>query len=279
MEHLHKITIDAEEGGKKMHYRELNSKIRAAIKDGANHIILRNISGQRFIGAGIKDKVTIEIYGDAGLDTGVFSEGTNIIVHGNSEYLLGNTLNGGEMVVYGDSWDITGMGARGGNIFVMGEGGSRIGIHMKEVKDKKPAIVYGGRVKQYCGEYMAGGTIIVLGIDYSKAIADKSKPVTKDDIDPKKIKNYEDGIVQSFVGGGMHAGKIFIRGDVPEHLLGIYAVKEDASEQDLAEIKPLLERYSELFNTPMEFILSRKFTKIRPISSRPFGKVYNSTPI
>lgn len=276
---MEKIIINALEEGKALHYRELNKKIRSAVKEGAKHIILKNVSGQRFIGAGIKDKITIEIFGDAGLDTGVFSEGVNIVVHGNSEYLLGNTISGGEMVVYGDSWDITGMAARGGSIFVLGEGGSRIGIHMKQFKDKNPSIVYGGRVKQYCGEYMAGGTIIVLGIDYGRAISGKNKPVSKEDIDPIKIKNYGDPIVQSYAGGGMHGGKIFIRGDVPEQLLGIYAVKEEASEADMEEIRPLLERYSHLFNTPMEFILSKKFTKIQPVSSRPFGKVYNSTPI
>ena len=59
----------------------------------------------------------IEVYGDAGLDLGFI--GLRIIVHGCSEYLLGNTLSGGEIVVYGDSWDITGMGARGGSIFVI----------------------------------------------------------------------------------------------------------------------------------------------------------------
>lgn len=274
-----KIVIDAVEDGKPLHYRELNRRIRAAVRDKINHVILKNVCGQRFIGAGIKEKIIIEVYGDAGLDTGVFSEGATIIVHGNSEYLLGNTLNGGELVVYGDSWDITGMSARGGNIFVMGDGGSRIGIHMKQFRDKNPAIVYGGRVKQYCGEYMAGGTIIVLGIDYSEAVSDGKKPTSREDIDAKRIRNYEGLIVQSFLGAGMHGGKIFIRGEVPEELLGIYAVKEAACEEDLKEIMPLLERYSELFNTPMDFILSRKFTKIRPVSSRPFGKIYNSAPI
>lgn len=278
MEHK-KITIDAVEGGRRLHYRELNKKIREAVSQGYDLITLLNVSGQRFIGAGITEKVTIEIFGDAGLDTGVFSEGTTIIVHGNSEYLLGNTLNGGEMVVYGDSWDITGMGARDGRIFVMGEGGSRIGIHMKEYKDKKPAIVYGGRVKQYCGEYMAGGIIIVLGLDYRDAVVDKKKPITKENINPKKIRNHEGLIVQSYLGGGIHGGKIFIRGEVPEHMLGTYAVKDETSEEDMLEIKPILERYCDLFNTPMDLIMSRKFTKIRPISSRPFGKVYNPAPI
>jgi len=279
MEQARKITIDAEPQGNKLHYRELNEKIRKAVREGFSHITVNNVSGQRFIGAGIKERVTIEVYGDAGLDTGVFSEGPTIIIHGNSEYLLGNTLNGGELVVYGDSWDITGMGARSGRIFVMGEGGSRIGIHMKEFKDKKPAIVYGGRVKQYLGEYMAGGMIIVLGLDYRDAVIDRKKPVTKENIDPGKIKEYQGDIVQSYVGAGMHGGAIYVRGDVPDKYLGIYAVKDDYNESDRELLKPVLERYSELFNTPADLLWKKGFTKIMPISSRPFGKVYNSTPI
>ena len=64
------FTIDAEVGGKKLHYRELNAKIRKAVKDGYDHITLLNVSGQRFIGAGLKGDITIDVYGDAGLDTG-----------------------------------------------------------------------------------------------------------------------------------------------------------------------------------------------------------------
>ncbi len=279
MTKVKKITIDAEPKGKKLYHRELNKKIRRAIRNGYNWIILKNIKGQRFIGAGIKEKVTIEVFGDAGLDLGVFSEGITIIVHGCSEYLLGNTLNAGELIVYGDSWDITGMGARGGKILVMGNGGSRIGIHMKEFRDKKPIIVYGGKVKQYCGEYMAGGMIIVLGLDFSQAIKDKKKPITRENIDPKKVKNYKGEIVQSDLAGGIHGGTVYIRGDVPDHNLGVYAVKDEFTDEDTEILTPALKRFSELFNIPLDLIWKKKFTKIRPVSSRPFGKVYTYTPI
>ncbi len=276
---MKEATIDAAPGGVALHYRELNEKIRRAVRAGHDHIVIKNVSGQRFIGAGIKEKATIEVYGDAGLDLGVFSEGLKIIVHGCSEYLLGNTLSGGEIAVYGDSWDITGMGARGGAIYVMGEGGSRVGIHMKTFKDKNPAIVYGGRVKQYCGEYMAGGTIIVLGLDYAQAMRDKKKPMARENIDPEKIREHSGHIVQSDLGAGIHGGAIYVRGEVPDELLGVYAVKGEFTDEDKEKIRPLLERYSELFNTPMRLIEKKRFTKIMPISSRPFEKLYTTTPI
>jgi len=276
---IRKTVIDAEPGGRKLYHRELNERIRKAVREGYTWITLRNVCGQRFIGAGIKDRVTIEVFGDAGLDLGVFSEGASIIVHGCSEYLLGNTLNGGELVVYGDSWDITGMGARHGRMFIMGDGGSRVGIHMKEYKDKKPAIVYGGRVKQYCGEYMAGGVIVVLGLDYSEAIRKKGKEITKEDIDSGRIRDYAGEIVQSDLGSGIHGGAVYIRGEVPDDALGVYASKEGLNDEDKRILSPLLERFSELFNTPTDLIWGKGFTKIKPVSSRPFGKVYTSTPI
>jgi len=279
MEQLKKITIDAGPQGEKLHYRELNERIREAVRNGCDWITVLNVSGQRFIGAGIKEKVTIEIFGDAGLDTGVFSEGVNLIVHGNSEYLLGNTLNGGELVVYGDSWDITGMGARDGRIYVMGEGGSRVGIHMKEIKNKKAAIVYGGRVKQYCGEYMAGGTIVVLGLDFSEAVIDRKKTVSKENINPRKVKDAQGDVVQPYLGAGMHGGAIYVRGEVADNALGVYAVKDEFTEEDRKGIEPLIKRFCELFNVPEDLIWRKRFTKIRPVSSRPFGKVYNATPI
>lgn len=274
-----KIQIDANHKGCKLYHRDLNRQIRKAIDNGYNWIVLKNVLGQRFIGAGIEGKYTIEIFGDAGLDLGVFSDRLNIIVHGSSEYLLGNTLNGGEIVVYGDSWDITGMGARGGKIFIMGNGGSRIGIHMKEFGDKKPVICYGGTVKQYCGEYMAGGIIVVLGLDFKDAIKDPKKPIGKDNIDGSRVKNVAGDIVQSDLGGGIHGGAIYIRGAVSDDILGVYAVKDEIDEEDREILKPIIDRFCELFNVSPDFIWDVGFTKIRPVSSRPFGKHYTTTPI
>jgi glutamate synthase domain-containing protein 3 len=274
-----KIEIDTCPKSCKLYYKDVNKDIRKAIKEGYKHITLKNVVGQRFIGAGIKGDITLEIFGDAGLDLGVFADGPTIVVHGCSEYLLGNTLNSGEIIVYGDSWDITGMGARGGSIFVMGNGGSRIGIHMKEFGDKRPVICYGGTVKQYCGEYMAGGLIVVLGLDFKGAIIDPKKPIDKDNIDRKKVKNAPGPIVQSDLAGGIHGGAVYIRGQVGDELLGIYAVKDEIDKEDKEILEPIIERFCEHFNVDPDFIWDAGFTKIRPFSSRPFGKHYINTPI
>ncbi|MFH1402697.1 MAG: hypothetical protein ABIH11_00325 [Candidatus Altiarchaeota archaeon] len=274
-----KITIQAKTEDGWVDYRILNKKIRKAVSDGYDHIVLENVNGQRFIGAGIKADVRIDVHGNAGLDLGVFAEGPKITVYGCSEYLLGNTLNAGRIIVYGDSWDITGMGARGGSIFVMGNGGSRIGIHMKEFKDNIPEIVYGGRVKQYCGEYMAGGIITVFGLDFSGALIDPSKPVDKNNIDARRIRLAEGDLAQTDLGSGIHGGKIFIRGDVKDELLGPYASKKEFTDDDRRQLEGIIKRFCKYFNVPEDMLVEQEYTKIAPVSSRPFGKAYAYTPV
>ncbi len=274
------IEINTCPDGCKLYYKDVNREIRKAVKEGYKHIVLKNVVGQSFIGAGLKgDDITIEVFGDAGLDLGVFADGPTIIVHGCSEYLLGNTMNSGEIVVYGDSWDITGMGARGGQMYIMGNGGSRIGIHMKEFKDQVPVICYGGRVKQYCGEYMAGGRIVVLGLDFKEAIKDPKKPIDKKNIDPKKIKNAEEPVVQQDLACGIHGGVIYVRGEVPDEYLGIYAIKDEMTDEDREFLEPVVKRFCQHFNCPEKLIWEKEFTKVKPFSSRPFGKHYNNTPV
>ncbi len=272
--------IDAAPKGQRLGHRDLNREIRKAVAAGAKHVTVTNVCGQRFIGAGlVADDLTLEVVGDAGLDLGVFSQGVKIIVHGSSEYLLGNTLSLGELVVYGSSWDITGMAAKGGEMYVMGNGGSRVGIHMKEFHKQKPLIMYGGTAKQYCGEYMAGGTIVVLGLDYADAVPKNKNVLGKKDIDPKKIKFASEPFVQSDLGAGIHGGAIYVRGDVPDSYLGVYAVKAPYTPDDKAFLEPYFEKFADYFNCPVELIAHDDYTKIVPYSSRPFGKAYTNTPI
>ena len=57
---------------------------------------------------------------------------------------------------------------RGGEIYVKGNVGWRSGIHMKSYLEKFPVIVIGGKAGDFLGEYMAGGIIILLGLDGRK---------------------------------------------------------------------------------------------------------------
>ena len=71
-------------------------------------------------------------------------DGPKIIVHGNGQDGIGNTMNSGTIIIHGDAGDILGHSMRGGQIFVKGDVGYRVGIHMKEYKDLVPVVVVGG---------------------------------------------------------------------------------------------------------------------------------------
>ena len=204
------LTIDAlNKEGKPLGYKELNEKIHNGADSGYKHIIVKNVLGQRFIADCMEHTdLKIDIYGTPGNDLGVFLSGPTIEVFGNCEDQTGNTMNAGTIIVHGNAWDVTGLAARNGRIFVKGDGGYRIGIHMKEYQNQRPVVVYGGQVKEFFGEYMAGGVLVALGMKFENG---KISDVPEDDV------------VLGSVGSGIHGGAIYVRGKIPEHNLGVAA--------------------------------------------------------
>src|SRR5512136_1375608 len=175
-------------------YRELNARLRNAVVSGTQKIVIRNVDGQRYIGTNLGKPVEVEVYGTPGNDLGAFMDGPRIIVHGNAQDGCGNTMNNGEIIVHGRAGDILGMSARGGNIFVRDDVGCRAGIHMKESKGKKPVVVIGGTAQDFLAEYMAGGTLILLGLTL-----EAGQPHAANSI-----------------GTGMHGGVIYVKGSVED---------------------------------------------------------------
>ncbi len=256
------ITIDALDKDKKpLRYWVLNEKIHSAADDGHDHIIVKNVLGQRFIADCMEhDPLKIDIHGTPGNDLGVFMSGPTIEVFGNCEDQTGNTMNSGTIIVHGNAWDVTGLAARGGKMFVRGDGGYRIGIHMKEYKDQRPILVYGGCVKEFFGEYMAGGVLVALGL--------KIRNGNVEDTSPREV-------VRGSIGSGIHGGVIYVRGDVPEHYLGVSATIQPFTEEDIKLLTPILKEFCGHFDVSLEKIWERDITKIAPTSSRPYGTYYN----
>ncbi|XQN74319.1 hypothetical protein Mjas_02845 [Methanothermococcus sp. Ax23] len=250
------VVLDA----KDLEYRELNEKIHEILNENPNvkKIILKNVLGQRFIGNGIQKKdLVIEIYGVPGGDLGMFMNGPIIIVHGNTDHAPGNTMDDGKIVVHGSGGDVTGHSMRGGKVFVRDDVGYRSGIHMKEYKDKFPVLVIGGTAKDFLGEYMAGGVIVVLNID-------------NEGNDLGKIGG-------KMIGTGIHGGSIYIRGKVDESQLGVAADIKEFTEEDRKRITPYIEEFCKEFGLSDELknkLINSEYTKIAPISKRPFGKLY-----
>lgn len=257
------IEIDAwsEELNKPLRYWDLNAKIHNAADEGCKHIIVKNVYGQRFICAGMEHKdLKVDIYGTPGNDLGVFMSGPTIEVFGSAEDQAGNTMNAGKIIIHGNAWDVTGLAARNGKIFVRGNGGYRIGIHMKEYKEFRPIVVYGGAVKEFFGEYMAGGILVALGMKINNG---------------QTIDLPSREIVRGSLGSGIHGGAIYIRGPVPENYLGVSASVLPFTEDDRKTLEPILNEFCDHFNVEQERIFEKDFTKIAAASSRPFGSYYN----
>ena len=254
------IEIDAAPNGNPMEYKELNELIHQAVNMNCKKIILYNVCGQRFIGAALQGDIEIEINGIPGNDLGIFMDGPKIFVEGNCEDQSGNTMNDGTLIINGDGGDVIGLSLRGGKIYVKGDVGYRVGIHMKEYKDKIPVLIIGGTAKDFLGEYMAGGKIIVLGLKFlpDGTILENDRTVCGNEL-----------------GTGIHRGSIFLRTEENlEEKLGVGAKISDYGESEQNDIMPYLIDYCNTFKVPLSLITNKKFKVIKPISKRPFGGTY-----
>lgn len=238
--------IDAQD----MHYKELNSLLRELDSRGVEKIEINNVYGQRYIGTDLKRKLKIDVYGTPGNDLAAFMDGPSIEVHGNAQDCIGNTMNDGQIVIHGRAGDITGYGMRGGKMFIRDDAGYRVGIHMKEYLSKKPYMVVGGTAQDFLGEYMAGGVLLVLGLTLKAGEHHRAR----------------------FVGTGMHAGIMYVRGEITN--LGKEVKAMEVNKTDLKTIDQLVKEYCGYFNADYNKIMADKFIKIVPYSHRPYGRIY-----
>jgi glutamate synthase domain-containing protein 3 len=237
------VKIDA----KTMHFQDLNNQIRLATD---SQITINNCIGQRYIGSGLGSK-EIVINGTPGNALGAYLDGCCITVNGNAQDGTGNTMNDGVIVIHGSSGDATGYAMRGGKIYVKGNTGYRAGIHMKAYKDKVPVLIVGETAGSFLGEYQAGGIIVVLGLH-----SDQKTPV-----------GY-------FCGTGMHGGKMYLRCEELPKDLPRQVVAEEATEKDLAEIKPYLEEFCKIFGEDIKYVWSQKFYVLMPNTKNPYKQLY-----
>lgn len=233
-----------------LHYKELNALLRELDRKNPEKIEINNVYGQRYIGTDLKNKLKIDIYGTPGNDLGAFMDGPRIEVHANAQDCTGNTMNDGEIVIHGRAGDITGYGMRGGKIFIRDDVGYRVGIHMKEYMKKKPTMVVGGTAQDFLGEYMAGGLLVVLGLTLKSGEHHKAR----------------------FVGTGMHAGIIYVRGEISH--LGKEVKIMEVNKTDSKVIRNTVKEYCSYFGADFNEIMNGKFMKIVPYSHRPYGRIY-----
>jgi glutamate synthase domain-containing protein 3 len=234
-----------------MHYKDLNNLLRTISRNGAERIEIRNVCGQRYIGTDLDTDKQIDIYGTPGNDLGAFMNGPKLVVHGNAQDGCGNTMNEGQIVIHGSAGDITGHSMRGGKIFVRDDVGYRVGIHMKEYQRQKPHIVIGGTAQDFLAEYMAGGVVLVLGLNLPEGERSKAR----------------------FAATGMHGGVIYERGDILELGEGTKVMK--VGKRDARVIEGLVREFCGYFGIDYEKVMSKGFRKIVPVSKRPYESLYS----
>lgn len=231
---------------KGLDHKALNEAIRAA----GPVCRIRGCMGQRFIGAGMSGR-SVEIDGVPGNALGAYLGGGCITVHGNAQDAVGDTMNSGSIIIHGSVGDTAGYAMRGGEIYVQGNAGYRVGIHMKAYREQQPVIVIGGRTGSFLGEYQAGGTILVLGLH----------------TDGKPIAGY-------FPCTGQHDGRVIFRGDVSALRFPLQVTPHPASEEELALLRPLVERWCALFGGDAVALLQGPFTVATPDTGNPYRQMY-----
>ncbi|MGL4797808.1 MAG: glutamate synthase [Cellulosilyticaceae bacterium] len=230
-----------------LHFKDLNQKIKEADEVC---ITIENCIGQRYIGSGVRNKeITIE--GIPGNALGAYLDHSSIYVYGNAQDATGDTMDEGSIFIHGSSGDATGYGMRGGKIFVKGDAGYRAGIHMKAYEEKVPTLIIGGKAGSFLGEYQAGGTIIVLGLEGTG-----EAPVGR------------------FCGTGMHGGNIYLRCEHLPHDLPKQVVAKKAEEEDLKYISSDVQLFCRQFGILEEDVWGSSFYVLSADTKNPYKQLY-----
>lgn len=232
-------------------YEQVNDLIKAEL-ESKNKVTVNNVNGQRYIGCALDAGKTIEVHGTPGNDMACYLNGGRVVVYGNCQDAVGNTMNGGEIVVHGHSGDAMGYGMRDGQIYIKDNVACRGGIHMKEFREMRPVLVIGKNAGSFLGEYMAGGTIVLLGL---------------------KLKRGEK-LFGTHCASGMHGGKIFVRGNFPKENLSPNIKVTNLDAEDVKELEQYVKRYCKHFDADYDRIMSKKFKKLVPATSRPYANLY-----
>lgn len=228
------------------HFTEANQLVREALQT-ADTVEVRDAFAQRYLGCAMPAGKALKIHGVPGNDMACYMDGGSIEVFGNAQDQIGNTMDDGCIVVHGRCGDAAGYGMRGGNIFVRDGCGWRVGIHMKQFKSKRPAIVIGGDAGSFLGEYLAGGVIVLLG-----------RP-------------------GRHLATGMHGGVVYLRQAVPDDEVQAGLVQEPVDETDRAVLADLLGEYNRHFEDDLGCAIDASgegFVRIRPATSRPYAAMY-----
>lgn len=235
----------------KQGFQTLNEEVRELLNK-YDELEIDNVNGQRYIGASMDKGKRLILHGTPGNDMGAYLNGGSIEVFGNAQEAVGNTMGGGTIIIHGHTGDTLGYAMRDGEIYIRNRAGSRAGIHMKEFENMHPTVVIGGIAGAFLAEYMAGGTLVILGLNRDKGC----------------------DIVGAHCATGMHGGKIYMRGEVPANNISPNITVSQLNDKEFEELEKCVKKYCELFKEDMDYIMKEKFYKLSPSSSRPYANLY-----
>jgi glutamate synthase domain-containing protein 3 len=125
---------------------------------------------------------------------------------------------------------------------------------MKEFRDMKPVLVIGSCAGSFLGEYMAGGTIVLLGLNL----------------------RHGEKLFGTHCASGMHGGKMFVRGSFPKENLSPNIKITNLTQQDRKELEEYVRKYCRYFEADYDEIMKKPFRKLVPETSRPYANLYTA---
>lgn len=123
---------------------------------------------------------------------------------------------------------------------------------MKEFREMRPVLVIGQSAGSFLGEYMAGGTIVLLGLNMKRG----------------------EKLFGTHCASGMHGGKIFVRGSFPKENLSSNIKVVNLDDEDMKELTSYVKKYCKYFDADYKLIMSKGFKKLVPATSRPYANLY-----
>ena len=116
---------------------------------------------------------------------------------------------------------------------------------MKEFEQMKPVLVIGRNAGSFLGEYMAGGTIVLLGLGMKRG----------------------EKLFGTHCASGMHGGKIFVRGSFPKENISPNIKVTALTDADRQELEGYLKKYCKYFGVSMDEIMKKPFKKLNAVFS------------
>jgi glutamate synthase domain-containing protein 3 len=198
--------------------RELNQRLHDLDPETPEPRVWRvvNPNGAHAVACGLDAPVDVEIVGHVGYYCAGMNKRATVRVRGNAGTGVAENIMSGSVVVDGNASQSAGATGRGGLLVVHGDAGARCGISMKGVD-----IVVRGTVGHMSAFMAQRGTLVVCG-DAGEALGDS-----------------------------IYEAHLYVCGEVAS--LGADCVEKELRDEDVAELRALLDRAAVADVDPSEF--------------------------